>query len=47
MTEEPSLKILITMEDKNMAISGIGQNYDQNYITENKNVNSTEKFALE
>lgn len=30
-----------------MAISGVGQNYYQNYVTENKNVNSTEKFALE
>ena len=30
-----------------MSVSGIGQNYYQNYVTENKNVNSTEKFALE
>ncbi|MCM1499393.1 MAG: hypothetical protein NC124_13080 [Clostridium sp.] len=30
-----------------MSISGIGQNYYKNYVTENKNVNSTEKFALE
>ena len=30
-----------------MGVSGIGQNYYQNYVTENKSVNSTEKFALE
>ena len=33
-----------------MAISGVGQNYYQNYVTENnstKNVDGTEKFALE
>ncbi|MEZ3491524.1 MAG: hypothetical protein K1W38_04270 [Lachnospiraceae bacterium] len=33
-----------------MGVSGIGQNYYQNYVTENKNtksVNSIEKFAIE
>ena len=30
-----------------MSVSGIGKNYYQNYVTENKSVNSKEKFALE
>ena len=43
-------KILITMEDLKMAISGIGQSYYQNNVEtkrNTKNVNDTEKFALE
>jgi hypothetical protein len=43
-------KILITMEDLKMAISGIGQSYYQNNVEtkrNTKNVKGTEKFALE
>ncbi|MCM1345170.1 MAG: hypothetical protein NC246_15210 [Muribaculaceae bacterium] len=30
-----------------MSVSGIGQNYYQNYVTENKHISGKEKFALE